>query len=191
MKKFFETISLKNLNPNQIYLLYCIKECREPDNINVYVDARALKSMGYIDKDLFLTDSGKSLLQELDSFFKAKAPKKEFVLDDDFVSSYLELWPSVKLPSGKYAKSDKKNIISNLKWFFENYSYSHSTVLKATAAYIDEYAANNYKYMRTSQYFIRKSDTDKSVSSELANYCSLIDDNDYKPPTTDFEDKVV
>lgn len=191
MKNLFDKITEKGLNPNQLYLLYCIKECYEPENINVYVDARALKSMGYIDKELFLTDSGKALLEEIGSIIKSKPVKKTIVVDDDLVTAYLELWPKIKLPSGKYARSDKKNIANNLKWFMENHPYGSETILKATAAYIDEYAAENYKFMRTSQYFIRKTDNDKNISSELANYCDMLENGSYEPPTNDFEDRVV
>ena len=191
MRKFFDMISLGGLNPNQLYLLYCIRECYEPENINVFLDARALKTMGYVDKELFLTDKGKSLLEDMESMLKSKPVKKTVTVDDDLVTAYLELWPKIKLPSGKYARSDKKNIANNLKWFMENHSYGPETILKATAAYIDEFAAENYKFMRTSQYFIRKTDNDKNVVSELANYCDMLENGSYEPPTNDFDDKFV
>jgi hypothetical protein len=66
-------------------------------------------------------------------------------------------------------------------------------VIKATALYLDEYEAKNWAYMRTSQYFIRKVDSDKSITSDLANYCGIIEgggnpDEDNK---NHFPDKVV
>ena len=72
-----------------------------------------------------------------------------------------------------------------------NHTYDWETVLMATKKYLDEYEANGYKYMRTSQYFIRKQEPDRSWSSELANYCDMYlngtdSGNDYV-----FKEKVV
>ena len=58
--------------------------------------------------------------------------------------------------------------------FFENYDYDWSVVLKAAEKYVSEYMVMNYQYMRTSQYFIRKQNIDKTWDSDLANYCELI-----------------
>ena len=103
------------------------------------------------------------------------------------IVKYLTLFPKRKLPSGKLARSDKKNIESNFKWFFKTFEYNWETVLTATAHYVDEYEKKNYLYMQTSQYFISKTQPDKSKMSELANYCSMIlegtdmnDDNHFK-----------
>jgi CMP-N-acetylneuraminic acid synthetase len=48
-------------------------------------------------------------------------------------------------------------------------------IFKATKKYIYDYSLKNYEYMRTSQYFIRKQNTDKTYDSELADYCNMID----------------
>ena len=75
---------------------------------------------------------------------------------------------------------------------FDNHEYSWETVLESTKRYVDEYEANGYKYMRTSQYFIRKQTAaEKSFESELANYCDMLNNgtetyNDFK-----FKEKVV
>lgn len=191
MKKFFNRLIESSISPNQLYLLYCIRHKIEPSMINIHAELRGLKLLGFVDKHLVVSQKGELVLQECESMMKSKPDKKKVIVDVSFIDSYLELWPSMKLPSGKYAKSDRKNILTNFTWFFSNYEYDMETVLKATALYIDEYAAQNYKYMRTSQYFIRKSDSDKTTSSELANYCDMIERDDI--PTTDnpFEDKVV
>jgi hypothetical protein len=191
MKNLFDRISQEGINPNQLYVLYCIKQTSEPDNVNIHIDTRALYVAGLIDKNLNITSKGELFLQDCESLVKSKKIKKEVDVTDDFVHKYLELWPSKKLPSGNYARADKSNIIKNLKWFFTNYSYSMETVLHATALYVDTYALKNYKFMRTSQYFIRKSDSDKTISSDLANYCSIIESGDIPDTENPFEDKVV
>ena len=77
------------------------------------------------------------------------------------ITEYLEIFPKFKLPSGKYARSNKKNLENNFRWFFKTYSFSWDTVIQATVRYVDEYERVNFKYMKTSQYFIRKQNLDR------------------------------
>lgn len=191
MKKFFDKITEGNLTPNQLYLLYCIKNKIEPETLNIHLELRALKLLEYIDSEFNIKPKGELILQECESMVKTKTAKKTVEVSHEFIDSYRELWPNEKLPSGKYARSDKKNLMTNFIWFFSNYDYDMETVLKATALYIDEHANKNYKYMRTSQYFIRKSDIDKTVSSDLANYCEIIESGNIPSTENPFEDKVV
>lgn len=191
MKKLFDTIVQGLITPNQLYLLYCIREKIEPELINIHSELRALKLIGYVDKKIQITPKGELVLQECEPMVKSKQPKKTAEVSMEFIESYRELWPNEKLPSGKYARSDKKNLMTNFIWFFSNYEYDLDTVLKATALYIDEHASKNYKYMRTSQYFIKKSDVDKSASSDLANYCEIIQSGNIPSTDNPFQDKVV
>lgn len=101
------------------------------------------------------------------------------------------LFPKGKLPSGKQARADRRNLKANFIWFFKNYKYDWDIILKATALYVDEYERKNYLYMRTSQYFISKMNPDKSRESELANYCAQIISGDYQDDTNHFSEKVV
>lgn len=191
MDKIFRKISNYGLNPNQFYVLYCISKGIEAENVNLHVELRPLKKLGLIDKTTHLiTPAGMDVISDVQKEDPKPASKKP-VVEADMIIMYLELWPKIKLPSGKPARSDRKNIETRFKWFFTNYSYTWDTVMKATAMYIEEYEAKGYKFMRTSEYFIRKSDADKSVQSELANYCSLFDQGGYTNPESVFTDKVV
>lgn len=191
MKKLFEKTEETDITPNQLYLLYCIKNNIEPKNINIHLEIRALRLSGCIGPGFLIKPKGELLLEDCQSMFKAKISKKTVEVSSEFIETYRELWPNQKLPSGKYARSDKKNLLTNFTWFFSNYNYDMDTVLKATALYIDEHASKNYKYMRTSQYFIRKSDVDKAISSDLANYCQIIESGDIPSTENPFQDKVV
>ena len=171
MEVFFSRILETRLSPNQVYLLHCIKKGVECLYINIHAELRALKVAGYIDKDYRITPNGHLILEKLSDIPKVDIP----VTEKPIIEEYLDLWPSIKLPSGKYAKSDRKNIEINFKWFFKTYSYSWDTIIKATEMYIAEYEKKNYLYMRTSQYFIKKQEVDKTITSELANYCMLIE----------------
>ena len=55
--------------------------------------------------------------------------------------------------------------------------------------YVDQYEQNDYKYMKTSQYFIAKEDKTKVKYSELADYCDMIREG--LEPEQYFKEKVV
>jgi translation initiation factor 2 beta subunit (eIF-2beta)/eIF-5 len=111
---------------------------------------------------------------------------------DKRIDEYLEIFPKFKLPSGKYARTDKKNLENNFRWFFENHNYDWETVINATKMYVDEYERQGYKYMRTSQYFIRKQNSaEKSFESELANYCEVYQNGGGDYTETHFSERVV
>jgi len=158
-------------------------------NINVHAELRILTTLDFIDKTGGLTESGLEVLEKIP---KSKLSKKTKVeLTDELIVSYLEIFPRGKLPSGKQARADKKNIRSNFEWFFKTYSYDWDTVIKATKLYVDEYETKNFLYMRTSQYFISKMNPDRSRESELANYCAQIISGDYQDDINHFSEKVV
>ena len=91
------------------------------------------------------------------------------------------MFPTQKLPSGKYARGNKKNIETNFMWFFQEYNYNWDDIMKATSLYINEYHVKNYLYMRTAMYFIKKL-KDGTAESELANYCDIVlSEDDYIP----------
>lgn len=157
-------------------------------NINIHTELRVLKNEGLCDAHGVLTPLG---LQILETIPKSKLPKVTVELTEDMVGKYLNIFPKLKLPSGKQARADKRNIKVNFEWFFKTYSYDWDTVIKATELYVDEYERKNYMYMKTSQYFISKMNPDKSRESELANYCSMIVNNDYEDSDNFFSEKVV
>ena len=92
----------------------------------------------------------------------------------DNIKVYNEIFPNKKLSSGKYARVNPKTLENAFRWFFEIYDYSWDIILQATAKYVDEYEIRRFEYMRTSQYFVRKQNTDKTWDSDLATYCDLI-----------------
>ena len=172
-------------------MLHCLKHSVQTTGINPYAEGRELKFKGLVNDNWELSAIANEILEEVEEFFSIQKEKALItVAGNDFkenIVKYLTLFPKRKLPSGKLARSDKKNIESNFKWFFKTFEYNWETVLTATAHYVDEYEKKNYLYMQTSQYFISKTQPDKSKMSELANYCSMIvegtdmnDDNHFK-----------
>lgn len=160
-------------------------------NINAHTELRKLKGKSLIDDEGKLSPMAIEFLSKMQNRDVLKVAISSTDITDDYIEKYVMLFPKGKLPSGKQARADRRNLKANFIWFFKNYKYDWDTILKATALYVDEYERKNYLYMRTSQYFISKMNPDKSRESELANYCSQIISGDYQDDTNHFSEKVV
>jgi len=178
-----QTIREQGLTPNQFFLLLNIRENDMEYIISDMKDHNALLDMklatmtpqgGHMQFDM--TKEGETVLKKVEALFKPqKKGTPAQILGEGYqekIQQYLEIFPKMKLPSGKAARSDKKNVEIAFAWFMSTYDYSWETIFKATANYVAEYELKNYLYMQTSQYFIRKQLADKSWGSELANRCS-------------------
>lgn len=135
------------------------------------------------------------VLEHIDELF---ATKKKLKLDDlmgqDYqnqIDDFIDIFPTTKLPNGKYARGNKKNIETNFRWFFENYNYSWQVIHDATLMYVSEYRAKNFLYMRTALYFIRKDDGTRMVHSDLADYCDKIVNNESYTKEKYFKTKIL
>lgn len=190
MYQLSQLMKESQLTPNQLYLLWCLfTKDHRPFTINVHTEMRALKNANYVSDDGVITPLGIDLASRIPS--KKTILKSNVLVTDDYVDKYLSLFPKGKLPSGKQARADKRNLKSNFEWFFKTYDYDWDTVLKATALYVDEYERKNYLYMKTSQYFISKMNPDRSRDSELANYCYSVVNDDFNVSENHFSEKVV
>jgi hypothetical protein len=182
MTDVFNRLVDVGLTPNSYYVLHCIKEKVVPHNfVNKNLEYERLKSEKWLDDDLKLTSKSLIFMEEINGFFKkSKKKTSKHLMGDQFfekIKEYIEIFPNRKLESGKYARCNPKNLENSFRWFFETYDYDWDLIIKATEKYVDEYEVRNYKYMRTSQYFIRKQDNDKTFDSDLANYCEMIKNN--------------
>ena len=162
----------RGIAPLELYILLKIsnKEILSKDTIpKSLFDEEYLK----LEKEtVLLTSKGLTFLTKLLS------EKPQVVLDPKLIRNYNEIFPSKKLPSGKLARVNVQNLIPAFRWFVDNFEYDWETILKATERYVNEYALKGYKFMQTSQYFIRKQQSDRTWSSELANYCQLMVDGE-------------
>jgi hypothetical protein len=179
MIDIFNKLVQEGLTPNTFYILYCIKEKVVPANfVNKTIECKKLQSEGWLNESLQLTSKSIIFTTEIDGYFR-KTKKKTSIdlLGEKFLENinvYNEIFPNKKLLSGKYARVNPKTLENGFRWFFETYDYSWDVIFKATLKYVDEYSIRRYEYMRTSQYFIRKQNTDKTWDSDLATYCELI-----------------
>jgi len=182
----FNHIAEAHLTPNQFYVLYCINQGITAPLINMHQELRVLTSMEYL---LSYPDTNGSfnyqpqpkalsLLSKVESYFRVQAKKSNNTLmGNDFEANaqkYNEIFPKMKLPSNKPARSPLKEIIMAFREFFKDYDYTWDVIHAAAAYYIEEEEKKGFKYTRTSRYFIRKQDQDKSWISDLAGYCELI-----------------
>lgn len=202
MTSIHQEILNQKLTPNQFFLLLNIRENNMEYIISDIRDHNTLLEMKLVTMtpqgghmQFEMTKEGEAVLKKVEKLF---SPQKKGtpaqILGDGYqekIQQYLEIFPKIKLPSGKAARSDKKNVETALAWFVSTYDYSWDIILKATQNYVAEYELKNYMYMQTSQYFIRKQQSDKSWGSELANRCSEIATGSVIATENHFKEKVV
>lgn len=179
MEELFQKLVRENLTPNSFYVLFSIAKNIKPHTfVNSNLEITRLKQAGWLTENLQITDKSIIFIEEINGFFKkSKKKSSQIIMGNDFlknIEQYNLIFPNIKLPSGKYARSNVKNLENAFRWFLDNYDYDWDTIFNASKKYIREYADNQYNYMRTSQYFIRKQEDGRQFMSELANYCEII-----------------
>ena len=188
--EMFDEMSAHGLSPNQYYLLCCMRDSMSPLKINLHLEHRALLANKWITENNKLTPKAVTLVDKLERLFSLKkAMTSNQLLGQGFkenIIKYVEMFPNIKLDSGKAARSAYGNLEKNFRWFFENHSYSWELIFRATAKYVNEKQKVNWKFMRTSQYFIRKNQL-----SDLADYCEMIRTGGDQEPETRHTIKVV
>lgn len=123
------------------------------------------------DETYKITQKGKDLLNEI-------SPKTEDFKFKEFCKEYVELFPKIKLPSGKYARSaigeiEKKMatfLKKNIPAFKKTYGFEITSrdIIQATKTYIARYEKKGYLYMVTSSYFIQKEEVSALADELLA-----------------------
>ena len=181
MNDIFNKLIKESITPNSLYVLHCIKEKISVQKlVSPELEIIKLKSNGWLNEDLSFTSKSIIFMEEINSYFKkSKKKTSKDIMGNDFdvcIKTYNEIFPAKKLGSGKYARTNVKNLEAGFRWFFSTYEYDWKTIIEATKKYVQEYEMKNYEYMRTSQYFIRKQNPDKSFESDLATYCDIIQD---------------
>ena len=188
MVDVFTKLLKVGMQPNTFYVLHCIKHKMVPGKVvNAKLERQRLIDEEWLTEDFKLTDKSLIFVEEIDSYFrKSKKKTSKDLMGDDFltmIKEFNEIVPKKKLPSGKYARVNVKTLETTFRWFFKEYDYDWETIIKATEKYVEEYSLQNYSFMRTAQYFVRKQNIDKSFDSDLATYCDMVlsgdDENDF------------
>jgi hypothetical protein len=197
MLELFQKILKDKLTPNQLLLLYGIKNSISFPISNKKEDATRLIELGlviYKKPKFTLSAKGKSICVKYNQYFKiSKKRTTTQLLGKGYVEMlniYREAFPAGKLPSGKPGRQNVKTLENAFRWFFDTYDYTWEEVSHATVMYLQEYKDKDYMYMKTSQYFICKTDKYKVKHSELADYCDMIRDG-VEIQDDHFKEKVV
>lgn len=189
----YKILIRNKISPNGLYLLYSIKEKVSTPIINTENVKNLLIKSNWLDADNKLTDKSKRLLIEVEGLFKkVKKQTSDKIMGNnynDMINEYNQLFPKMKLPTGKAARASISNLENAFRWFFQNHEYSWETIFKATTSYLTERKLQGWKFTRNSQYFIRKQSVDKTWESSLADWCLMIEDG-IDEQDTHFKDKV-
>ena len=134
---------------------------------------------GLIDKEGKLPNKAAVVLDEYETFLvKTKKKVASEVLGADMnerIKEYREIFPGKRLPSGELARQSISELKERFVWFFKTYpEYDWDLVLDAADDYTKLFKMKNYQYMATSSYFIKKMNSQKEVTSKLADYCQQI-----------------
>lgn len=193
-RTFFKYCHDKKYTPNQLYVLFCIKhgvsctikKIHEEYEIRQLILCELLEDNGRT-----ITPLGLSVLSDILKVIEKKP--EMIVVNEEFAKKYLEIFPKMMLPSNKPARAPIKAIIKNLTWFLHTYpQYNEELIMRATQYYVQKYAEQDYKFMRTSQFFISKEATNRTITSTLAEFCQLILEGvDDETPNTGFSTKVI
>lgn len=175
----FDKLTESSISPNEYYVLCCIKDSVKPVLLTLSLELRLLMDGEWITETEELTPKALDLITELEVLFTTPRKKTSKKLMGqgfkDQIVLYRGIFPEGKLPTGKSARCSPGNLEIAFEWFFKQYKYSWDTILTATKMYVDDYQKKNYKFMRTSQYFIRKDN-----HSDLADLCDAIETNNFR-----------
>lgn len=179
MEQIYKILLANNITPNELFLMWMIKNGKPLTKMNTHLEVRNLQNNELLQPDsVVLTEKANFILSEVEQMVKKTVTKiPEQMSSDDIdarIKTYLSIWPQRVLPSGKPARVSAKVIKDSFKWFFTNYDYSWQVILAATQMYIDKQENDNYRACRTSQYFIVKTTPEKIKESVLADYCELV-----------------
>ena len=161
-------------------------------------DAKKLIELGllvYKKPKFTLTAKGKRICAKYNNLYAIRKKKTNTQLLGkgymEMLKIYREAFPAGKLPSGKPGRQNVKTLENAFRWFFDTYDYTWDEVAHATVMYVNEYREKEYMYMKTSQYFICKSDKNKVKHSELADYCDMVRDGITELEKDHFKENVV
>lgn len=93
-----------------------------------------------------------------------------------FATQFREIFPSVKLQTGKNFKSNLKDLQKKLLYFSKNYSYDPQVILEAARQYVQHAEQAGYKYIRTAAYFVFK----LGEGSDLADWCERVINEEFQ-----------
>jgi hypothetical protein len=141
------------------------------------------EACGYLDSNGALTEKAIIILDSMESDGKEKKTKNvASILGADYldkIKEYREYFPGQRLSHGELARQSVNELKEKFIWFFKIYTdYDWDIVLDAAKYYTIIKERENFQFMTTSAYFIKKTDPrTKDTTSRLADFCQLILEN--------------
>ena len=196
------------ITPNQLFVLQSCKDKRDYGTYipSVKVELTRLRDKGWLDEKFNMTTAGEELLQKVDSLFQpgnvvfvdgdnpsSPAPAATTKVDktalQEKIDTYRKLFPAGTI-NGRTYRNSVRELLPRFQWFFKHHTYSWDTVLEATERYIrvKKQQDGHYSFVRTSAYFIRKTDAGRCDISELANWCEVVENERDNPDSTQTDD---
>lgn len=189
MKKLFDFLADNKISPNGLYVLHSTYNgYRHLNYVNIITEQYRLELSGYLEKaqdnSYKITNKGLMLLKDSEKHVKAikdvnkKGSFKEW---EDNIIAFNEIFPKGRRPGTSLGyRTPPKELFSRFAWFFDEYpEYNWDMVLDATKKYVNKFdEENDYTFLQTAKYFIKKDDRNKSTSSTLASICYMINEGE-------------
>lgn len=189
MKDLYDYLVREGVTPNGLFILHATHNgYMYPNYVNFKHEQYRLSLSGYLvevksesttyNTIYKITDKGLHLLRESTNIVaKMKPAKKSEVPFSEWetkIQEYNEIFPKGKKDGASISfRTNPKDLFDRFKWFFKEYpEYTWDDVLTATKKYVEAFeVSQDYKYLQTSKYFIKKEDKSKSINSTLATMC--------------------
>ena len=196
------------ITPNQLFVLQSCKDKRDYGTYipSVKLELGRLRDKELIDEKFHLTPAGESLLQTIDSLFQigttvlvendqpdpasaATAAKVDKTVLQEQIDTYRKLFPAGTI-NGRTYRNSVRELVPRFQWFFKHHKYSWDIILEATERYIrtKKQQDGHYSFVRTSAYFVRKTDAGRCDISELANWCEVVETERENPGSVQNDD---
>jgi hypothetical protein len=185
MKELYDYLVQQKITPNGLFILHATHQNYMYVNyVNYKSEQYRLSLTGHLvedksgglnsvykitDKGLHVIREAEQLLGKLKRVRKTELPFSEW---EEQIVKYNDMFPKGKKQGSSVTfKTNPKELFERFKWFFREYpEYTWGDVLTATEMYIKVYEeANDFTYMQTSKYFVKKEDKSKTTTSSLAS----------------------
>lgn len=195
MKEFYDFLSKNELTPNAHYVLYCMMYNIPIVGMPYTSEQYKLSLIGYLDehtdpvKGIYyvINDKAKHVIHESEVYICniktiKKVSKTAYKDWEENIKKYNELFPKGKKEGSSISfRTNPKELYDKFKWFFQEYpEYDWEIVLTATEKYVKIFEeSNDYTFMQTSKYFIKKDDKNRVTTSTLSTHCyNIVEGND-------------
>lgn len=186
MKELYDYLAGQSITPNGLFILHATYHgYMYVGYINFKSEQYRLSLTGHLAEDkkglsstYKITDKGLHIIREAEAIMaKMKRAKKTEIPFSDWeekIEAYNNLFPKGKKAGSSVSfRTNPKDLFDRFKWFFKEYpEYTWEEVMAATEKYMKVFEeSNDFTYMQTSKYFIKKEDKSKTVTSTMADIC--------------------